>query len=96
MERDPPPDDEELSSLDPRALIAEAYRLDDPSPQDCRSIFMDWAMGRAEAEGDPDALRRLHAGYAARSPDHPMTAVLAEGLAAAPRRGRRGGAMGRR
>lgn len=82
------PDEAELAALDPRALIAEAYRLDGPSAEDCRSIFLDWALGRTEVEGDPAALRRLHAGYAARHPDHPMTAVLAEGLTT-PRAGRR-------
>lgn len=80
--------------LDPRGLIAEAYRMDGLAPAECRSILLDWALGRGAAEGDPAALRALHARHAPLAPEHPMTAVLAEGLAApsAPRRrrGRRG------
>lgn len=77
--------------LDPRGLIAEAYRLTDPAPEACRAIFFDWALGRTEAEGAPDSVRALHARYAALAPDHPMTAVLAEGaVPSAGRRRRRG------
>ncbi len=80
--------------LDPRGLIAEAYRMDGLAPAECRSILLDWALGRGAAEGDPAALRALHARHATVAPDHPMTAVLAEGLIAHPgprrRRGRRG------
>lgn len=86
---------EPLVRADPRGLIAEAYRMEGLGPQECRSIFFDWALGRAPEEGDPAAAARLHAHYAAAAPDHPMTAVLAEN-AASPRadrprrRGRRG------
>ncbi|WP_339948286.1 hypothetical protein [uncultured Albimonas sp.] len=82
--------------LDPRDLIAEAYRMPGIDPVACRAIFFDWALGRSEAEGDAEAVRALHARYAAEAPEHPMTAVLAEGVAAAEtatarRRGRRRG-----
>ena len=89
---------EELARLDPRGLIAEAYRLDAPSAAECRAIFLDWALGRTEAEGAADAVRRLHAIHAARAPAHPMTAVLLEGAGPDPsaRPARRGGWVARR
>jgi len=30
---------------DPRALIAEAYRIEGLGPEDARAIFFDWALG---------------------------------------------------
>ncbi len=76
---------------DPRGLIAEAYRMPDLVPEAARAIFFDWALGRSEAEGDPTSVARLRAHYAPLAPDHPMTGVLAEGLA-----GRKEGARPRR
>ncbi|MEM6745469.1 MAG: hypothetical protein AAF676_17300 [Pseudomonadota bacterium] len=81
---------EELRRLDPRGLMADAYAIEGIVAEACRSIFLDWALGRTEAEGEPGALRRLHEIYAPRHPGHPMTGVLEEGLSdARPRRGRR-------
>ncbi|QPH53636.1 hypothetical protein [Pontivivens ytuae] len=79
---------------DPRGLIAEAYRME-VGPEDCRSIFFDWALGEA---GDTlrEKLDILVAYYEPRHPDHPMTAVLREGRErAVPPGGRRGGRAGR-
>ena len=85
-----PADRDDVDPLDPRGLIAEAYRIEGVGAAECRSILLDWALGRSAAEGDPEALRRLHARHAAEAPDHPMTAVLAEGVAPPrPRTGRR-------
>lgn len=80
------------AKADPRELIAESYRMEGLGREECRSIFFDWAMGRSAGEGSPESVAALHAHYAPLHPDHPMTEVLAEGLAAgaAPRR-RRGG-----
>lgn len=79
----------DLKELDPRDLIADAYRIDGITGAECRSIFLDWAIG---LDGDAEAaVKRLGAHYAALSPAHPMTAVLREGdLTAQPPR-RRGG-----
>jgi hypothetical protein len=82
-------------ALDPRGLIAEAYRIEGIGPAECRAILFDWALGGGAAEGDPAALAALHRRHAAAAPDHPMTAVLAEGMGLAPRPRRRGGARGR-
>ncbi len=79
---------------DPRGLIFESYRIDGIRVEECRSIFLDWALG-AEA-GDMRAhLQDFLDIYGAQAPDHPMTSVLREGMekAAAPKR--RGGARGR-
>lgn len=82
---------------DPRGLIREAYRIEGISLIECRTIFFDWALSRPQSEGEAEAVGMLLACYGAEAPDHPMTAVLREGLAgAAAPKGRRGGARGRR
>ena len=79
---------------DPRGLIFEAYRMQ-IGAQDCRTIFLDWALGRP-ADTAAEDIAALIAHYAARQPDHPMTAVLRAGLEAAAPPRRRGGRAGRR
>ena len=75
-------------AIDPRGLIAEAYRME-LGPEDCRTIFFDWALGLAGPAG-PEEIAALLAFYGPRYPEHPMTAVLREGLERpAPRPGRR-------
>ena len=83
--------------IDPRGLIYESYRIDGIVLQECRSIFLDWALGTPLGADMMSDLNALMAEYGVGAPDHPMTTVLREGLekAAAPK-GRRGGAMGRR
>lgn len=82
------------ATLDPRGLIGESYRIAGITPEDCRSIFFDWALGRSAAEGDPAAAATLLTIYEPLHPDHPMTDVLRESLRAVPRR--RGGPGARR
>ncbi len=66
--------------LDPGGLIAEAYRIDGIGPAECRSIFLDWAL-KLSPDVDPrHAIADLLARHADAAPDHPMTAVLGEGL----------------
>ena len=82
MDRDP---------FDPTGLIREAYAMPGLGPAECRSIFLDWALGQGD---DPRpavaALLARHDG-----PDHPMTAVLRAALDMPERTGRRGGRRGR-
>lgn len=77
--------------IDPRGLIREAYRMT-IGPAECRSIFLDWVIGLPEGAGLPEVARLLER-YGPGNPDHPMTAVLREGVerAATPhaRRSRR-------
>ncbi len=77
--------------IDPRGLIEEAYAMD-IGPEDCRTIFLDWALGLPEGGGTTE-IAALLAHYGPHHPDHPMTAVLREGLAPPPqpRRRRRAG-----
>ncbi|MEO0912968.1 MAG: hypothetical protein AAFY59_08255 [Pseudomonadota bacterium] len=77
--------------LDPRGLIMEAYRIEGITAPDCRTIFFDWALG-LDAELEPGtAVAALLAHYGGANPDHPMTAVLREGLAPSDRQRRRRG-----
>ena len=62
--------------LDPRGLIAEAYRIEGITGPECRSIFFDWALS-VEADA-ASAMAALLDHYAEAAPDHPMTAVLRE------------------
>ena len=86
----------ETDPSDPRGLIRESYRIDGIEEPECRSIFLDWAIGVPTGEDSAVLVRRLLDRYAADNPDHPMTTVLRDALGTSPRTGRRGGAMGRR
>lgn len=81
-------------ACDPRGLIYEAYRIDDISAEDCRSIFFDWALGVPAGEDAKQYVNDLLAHYG--DPTHPMTAVLEEGLRSMDQtKGRRGGRKAR-
>ncbi|KIT17796.1 hypothetical protein [Jannaschia aquimarina] len=75
---------------DPKGLIREAYSIDGITPGECRSIFLDWALGVEDPTG---AIPRLLERHGAEG--HPMTEVLRAGLASPTARGRRGGRAGR-
>jgi len=84
-------------AYDPRGLIAEAYNIAGISAAECRAIFFDWALSRPADGNEAAEIETLLAVYGAGAADHPMTAVLREGLAgAAQPKGRRGGRSGRR
>ncbi|MEO0745528.1 MAG: hypothetical protein AAFY49_09280 [Pseudomonadota bacterium] len=80
---------------DPKGLIFEAYRIEDITKPDCRTIFLDWALSLPVDRAQDAALAALLAEYGGDHPDHPMTQVLREGRQhiATPRR--RGGWRGR-
>jgi hypothetical protein len=80
--------------LDPKGLIREAFRIDGISASECRSIFVDWALS---VEGDDmrPLIARLLDKHRDEPSDHPMRAVLTEGLTAPPRARRRGGRAAR-
>ncbi|WP_264213227.1 hypothetical protein [Leisingera thetidis] len=76
---------------DPRGLIYESYRIDGISDAQCRSIFFDWALGMDAARDSREDIRTLLEIYGNANPDHPMTAVLRDGLQAGAAPRRRGG-----
>lgn len=80
--------------LDPRGLIRESYAIEDIGPEDCRSIFLDWALGAKEGD-DGKAAAALLARYGAEHPRHPMTAILRQAAEAEAAPRRRGGRRGR-
>ena len=80
-----------LDEADPKGLVRESYNIDGITLGECRSIFMDWALSLPVGAPEADALRALIAHYALPQPDHPMSGVLQDGLAAPGPTGRRGG-----
>ena len=76
---------------DPKGLIRESYRIEGISDGECRSILIDWALSLPQDIDQRAALQSLYDHYAPTAPDHPMTALLHEGLNRpdAPPRGRR-------
>lgn len=81
---------------DPKGLISEAYKLEGITDGECRSIFLDWALGVPIEKDTQAVIRKLLLLYEVAAPKHPMTATLREGLKtlASPRR--RGGWRGRK
>ncbi|WP_424833398.1 hypothetical protein [Ruegeria sp.] len=80
---------------DPKGLIREAYRIEGIALPECRSIFLDWALGFPTDRDQKQALSDLFAAYSAQDAEHPMTQVLREGLETAKAPKRRGGWRGR-
>ena len=79
------------TSLDPKGVIRDSYKIEGISEPECRSIFLDWAISVPD---DCDAcalIPELIAQHGNKAPDHPMTKVLNEGLGSATSTGRRGG-----
>lgn len=76
---------------DPKALIREAYNMDGISVGECRTIFLDWALGVPVEADTQNVIRALLLQYEPDAPDHPMTKTLREGLQTAHAPQRRGG-----
>jgi len=82
--------------FDPKGLIREAFAIEGIGSPECRSIFLDWALGVPNGRDVRDEVRGLVAHYAVAEPDnHPMLATLRAALKepVAPRR--RGGRSAR-
>lgn len=82
--------------IDPRGMIYEAYRIENIVIEECRMIFLDWAMHTPQ--GDMKSyLQELLVEYEAKNaPNHPMTEVIKAGLKSSIDAGkRRGGRMAR-
>jgi hypothetical protein len=81
--------------IDPRGMIYESYRIEGISVEECRMIFLDWALEAAQIDMR-EKLQILLDEYSVQNPDHPMTSVILEGMKKSNQSGRRGGASGRR
>jgi hypothetical protein len=86
----------ERHPCDPTGVIHEAYAIEGITAAECRTIFFDWAVGRASRSSQGfdsiAAAKTLYADLGAEKPDHPMSKLLAEAAEATPparRRGRR-------
>jgi hypothetical protein len=84
-----------LADADPKNLIRESYAIDGITSGECRSIFVDWALSLPVGADVPAALATVIAQYATPHPDHPMSAVLHDGLAAPEPPRRKGGRAAR-
>jgi hypothetical protein len=80
--------------IDPKGLIKDSYLIEGITSSECRSIFVDWALSIETAEPAP-LLEALLERFADMPEDHPMTAVLKEGLQRPTQTGRRGGRAAR-
>lgn len=80
---------------DPKKVILESFKMDGITSAECRSIFLDWALDVPLGEDTKPLLQDLLAYYQPDHPDHPMTQVLREGLAASGPAKRRGGRAAR-
>lgn len=77
-------------AIDPKGLMADAYAIDGITAEECRSIFLDWALS-LPGDGDMQVLIGTILARHGDHADHPMTQVLREGLEQAARPRRRGG-----
>ena len=76
---------------DPKGLIRESYQIEGISDSQCRSIFLDWALTVPAGHDTREALNAMLALYRDDNPNHPMTAILEQGLVQMTRPKRRGG-----
>ena len=64
---------------DPRGLLFEAYRITGITLPECKSIFLDWALGLDMSIDQIGAIKSALKEYQKNNPNHPMTKVLLEG-----------------
>lgn len=76
---------------DPKGLILESYRIEGITMSECRTIFLDWALSLPDRINSAQAMKTLLERHAEAGPDHPMSAVLREGLEKTAQPKRRGG-----
>ncbi|WP_432449960.1 hypothetical protein [Aliiroseovarius marinus] len=86
---------EVIQEIDKRGLIRDSYVIEGIRVEECRSIFLDWALFEDHPMSQSERIQTLLTHFGADHPDHPMTTVLRAALdeAAAPKR--RGGRRGR-
>ncbi len=77
--------------LDPRGLMTDAYAMPDLDLPQCRGIFLDWILGLPAERSAQSAIHEILAQHENDGAEHPMTAVLRDGLKAPASPRRRGG-----
>lgn len=80
---------------DPKGLIREAYKIDEITASECRTIFLDWALGVPAGLDAQEEVKALLTQYAHEPANHPMTQTLLAALKDARPAKRRGGRAGR-
>ena len=78
-------------TFDPKALITEAYKIEGITLDECRSVFLDWALSLPDDVRPQPYLVALLAPHTPGPPDHPMTQVMKDGLQTISAPKRRGG-----
>ncbi|MEJ6398082.1 hypothetical protein [Yoonia sp. 208BN28-4] len=82
-------------AFDPKGLIRESYAIDGITAGECRSIFLDWALGVPAGADPKDHVQHLLTRYADQPATHPMTQTLVAALKDSGPARRRGGRAGR-
>lgn len=85
----------DMMRCDPKGLIRESYRIDGITIEECRSIFLDWAIQLPVGDAAEDHILACLSHYGNGLDDHPMTITLKSGLEKPARQGRRGGRAAR-
>lgn len=81
---------------DPKGLIREAFLIEGIAAPECRSIFLDWALGGPPDRDTGQEVRALIAHYGSmQDPRHPMMETLNAALEDIGPPRRRGGRKGR-
>ena len=79
---------------DPKALIRESFNIEGINIEECRSIFLDWALSLPNDVDAKKIIPLLIDKYNDKK-EHPMLLTLREGLITTVNPTRRGGRRGR-
>ena len=79
---------------DPKALIRESFNIEGINLEECRSIFLDWALSLPNDVDAKKIIPLLIEKYNDKK-EHPMLLTLKEGLITTVSPTRRGGRRGR-
>ena len=79
---------------DPKALIRESFNIEGINIEECRSIFLDWALSLPNDVDAKKIIPLLIDKYNDKK-EHPMLLTLREGLITTVSPSRRGGRRGR-
>ena len=79
---------------DPKALIRESFNIEGINIEECRSIFLDWALS-LPSDVDAKKIIPLLIEKYSDNKEHPMLLTLREGLITTVSPIRRGGRSGR-